>query len=126
MEVTGIVKSVGNIESFGSNGFQKRDLIVTIPDDKYPQHINLEFQQDKCDLLNNLKIGQEITVNVNLRGKEWVSPQGVTKYFNTIVGWRIESVPFSEASKQQPTEVLPKEAFDAPQENLEELDDLPF
>jgi hypothetical protein len=50
----------------------------------------IEFTQDKCDLLNNYSVGETVKVAINLRGREWVSPQGETKYFNSVQGWRIE------------------------------------
>jgi hypothetical protein len=50
----------------------------------------IEFTQDKCDLLNNYSVGETVKVGINLRGREWVSPQGETKYFNSVQGWRIE------------------------------------
>jgi hypothetical protein len=50
----------------------------------------IEFTQDKCDLLNNYSVGETVKVCINLRGREWVSPQGETKYFNSVQGWRIE------------------------------------
>ena len=90
MEVQGKVKMVGETQTFGSNGFRKREVVVTT-DEQYPQHIMVEFIQDKCDLLNGYQIGQEVKIGINLRGREWVNPQGETKYFNSIQGWRIEN-----------------------------------
>ena len=90
MEIQGKIKMVGNTETFGSNGFRKRELIVTT-EEQYPQHILIEFAQDKCDLLNNFRVGQSVKVGINLRGREWVNPQGEAKYFNSIQGWKIEN-----------------------------------
>ena len=72
-----------------TSAFQKRELVVTT-DEQYPQHILIEFTQDKCDLLDKYKIGKEVKVSINIRGREWTNPQGETKYFNSIQGWRIE------------------------------------
>jgi len=88
MEIQGKIKKINETQIFGSNGFQKRELVVTI-NDQYPQTVLVEFVQDKCDILNNYKIGDEVTISINLRGKEWISPEGNTKYFNTIQGRRI-------------------------------------
>lgn len=88
MEVQGSVKVINAEETFGSNGFRKRELVITT-DEQYPQSILIEFVQDKCDLLNKFKEGEDVTVSINLRGREWVNPQGETKYFNSIQGWRI-------------------------------------
>ena len=91
MEVQGKIKLIGETQSIGSNGFRKRELVVTT-EEQYPQHIMVEFVQDKTDLLNNFQVGQQIKVGINLRGREWVNPQGEAKYFNAIQGWRIENL----------------------------------
>ena len=88
MEILGKVKVV-NAEQQVTATFKKRELVVTT-DEQYPQHILIEFTQDKCDLLNSYNIGDNVKVGINLRGREWVNPQGETKYFNTLQGWKIE------------------------------------
>ena len=32
-----------------------------------------------------------VEVSFNLRGREWTSPTGDVKYFNTLEAWRIET-----------------------------------
>ena len=125
MEVLGKVKVVGGEQQI-SPTFKKRDLVVTT-DEQYPQSIMIEFIQDKCDLLNNVTVGEEVKVSINLGGREWVNPQGETKYFNSIKGWRIEKtqavVPTAQAIPPMPA----AQAFE-PATNFkeEEHDDLPF
>lgn len=126
MEVTGKIKVLG-AEQQVSASFKKRELVVTT-DEQYPQSIMIEFVQDKCDLLNNCAIGEEVKVSINLGGREWVNPQGETKYFNSIKGWRIEKL--AAAGAAAPTQMPPMPAAQAfaPASNLneEEADDLPF
>lgn len=124
MEIEGKVKLIGETQTFGTNGFRKRELVVTT-DEQYPQHIMVEFVQDKCDLLNSYKVGQDVKVSINLRGREWTNPQGQVKYFNSIQGWRIENLTQSQPTGMPP--VPPMEAFE-PADNLneEDHDDLPF
>jgi hypothetical protein len=123
MEVQGKIKMIGETQTFGSNGFRKRELVVTT-EEQYPQHILIEFVQDKTDLLNNYQVGQGVKVNINLRGREWVNPQGETKYFNSVQGWRIENL--QTAADNMPP-VAPNEAFEpATNLNEEDHDDLPF
>ncbi|WP_426062909.1 DUF3127 domain-containing protein [Flavobacterium sp. DSP2-3-1] len=125
MEVSGKIKMLGDAKNVGSGSFLKRELVVTT-EEQYPQHILVEFVQDKCDLLNSFKVGEAVKVSINLRGREWVDPQGVTKYFNAIQGWRVERVS-TEATAAQMPPMPAAEAF-APATNLneEEADDLPF
>ena len=126
MEVQGKVKLIGETQTFGNNGFRKRELVVTT-EEQYPQHIMIEFVQDKSDLLNNYAVGQDVKVSINLRGREWTNPQGEVKYFNSIQGWRIESLQPAQPESAAIPPVPPAEAF-APADNLneEEHDDLPF
>ena len=127
MEVSGRIKMIDETKSFGGNGFRKREVVVTT-DEQYPQHIMIEFTQDKCDLLNNYRVGEPVKVSINLRGREWVNPQGETKYFNSIQGWRIEKMQAEAPGQQMPP--MPTAAHDAfePATNYkeEEHDDLPF
>jgi hypothetical protein len=100
MEVQGKVKMVGETQTIGTNGFKKRELVVTT-EEQYPQHILIEFVQDKCEMLNSYKVGQAVTVGINLRGREWVNPQGEIKYFNQIQGWKINKAEATNDSSFQ-------------------------
>ncbi|TDW49639.1 uncharacterized protein DUF3127 [Flavobacterium sp. 270] len=123
MEVIGKVKVV-NPEQQVSASFKKRELVVTT-DEQYPQHILIEFTQDKCDLLSSYKQGEPVKVSINLRGREWVNPQGETRYFNSIQGWRIERVG-NEAPSQAPPMPAAEAFAPATNVNNDEPDDLPF
>lgn len=125
MEVQGKIKMIDETKTFGANGFRKREVVVTT-EEQYPQHIMVEFVQDKCDLLDNFRVGQPVKIGVNLRGREWVNPQGETKYFNSIQGWRIENLA-NEGSGAGMPPVPPADQFE-PAKNLNEddFDDLPF
>lgn len=123
MELQGRIKMIGETQTFGSNGFRKRELVITT-EEQYPQHILIEFVQDKCDLLNDCNVGDTLKVNLNLRGREWVNPQGETKYFNSIQGWRIEKIS-NEAIENAAASL--NDAFEpAGDLNTEDNDSLPF
>jgi hypothetical protein len=122
MEVIGKVKKV-NAEQQVSATFKKRELVVTT-DEQYPQDILIEFVQDKCDLLNDLQVGQNVTVGINLSGREWINPQGETKYFNSIKGWRIDKA--NELHTSQPELQKGKKELTEPLGKENEPDDLPF
>ena len=125
MEVTGKIKVI-NAEQQVSASFKKRELVVAT-EEQYPQFISINFVQDKCDLLNNYNVGDAVKVSINLRGREWVNPQGETKYFNDIQGWRVEK-PQAEAPSAAPMAPMPPAEAFAPATNFneEEHDDLPF
>ena len=107
MEVTGKIKLINETQTFGESGFRKREMVVST-DEQYSQMIMIEFVQDKCDVLNSYSVGQDVKVSINLRGREWVNPEGVAKYFNTIQGWRIESLGQSATeTKEEPKDDLP-------------------
>jgi translation initiation factor IF-3 len=90
MEVVGEIKVLKATQEVSAS-FKKRELVVTT-NEQYPQDILIEFAQDKCDLINGFKLGENVKVSINLRGREWTNPQGEVKYFNQIQGWRIEKV----------------------------------
>ena len=125
MEVTGKIKMIDTTKEVGSAGFKKRDVVVTT-DEQYPQHILVQFVQDKCDLLNNYNVGDTVKIDINLRGREWTNPQGEMVYFNTIQGWRIGKLQVEASQTQAPP--MPAAAAFEPAATFteEEHDDLPF
>ncbi len=121
MEVIGKIKVINETQTFGSNGFRKREIVVTT-DEQYPQMILIEFIQDKCDLLDSFNMGEDVKVSINLRGREWINPEGKAVYFNSIQGWRIEKL-----SQDAPQNIPPADQFSAAPDLTEnEPDDLPF
>lgn len=123
MEVIGTIKKIGETKAYGSNGFQKREVVITT-EETYPQFLNIEFVQDKCTLLDPFSEGQRVKISINLRGREWTNPEGEVKYFNSIQGWRIDA----ENQSQPITPEFPTlEDTDRKSGNhSEQEDDLPF
>jgi Domain of unknown function (DUF3127) len=76
-----------------SDAFKKRVFVLEHTENiQYPEYISFELIQDRCDLLDGFQPGQEVEVSFNLKGRKWTSPEGITKYFNTLQAWRIEAV----------------------------------
>ena len=115
-ELTGKIKLIQEAKTFDS-GFTKREMVVTVEDGKYPQEINLEFVQDKVNLLDSLQPGQEVTVSFDIRGREYNG-----RYFNNLQAWKVVSASDNDAYNQQPPE------WDAPPPSQEGAydDDIPF
>lgn len=118
-DLTGKVKLVQDAQTFAS-GFTKREMVVTVEDGKYPQDINLEFLQDKVSLLDNLSEGQDIKVFFDIRGREYNG-----RYFNNLVGWKIETEGASESSPAAVADDRPPVPPDS-EEPAEFDDDIPF
>lgn len=138
MEIKGKVKHIGDTQTIGANGFQKRELVVTT-EEQYPQHILIEFTQNNVNLLDSLQIGMQVIVSINIRGREWTNPQGEVKYFNSIQGWKIEAITTQQignvssnsfTAQQPPMQpVQPTTSFEAYSTTTmqnEDEDDLPF
>lgn len=89
MDITGILKLKTDAQQI-SDKFKKREFVLTDNSSQYPQHISFQLTQDKCNLLDQYNVGDELKVHFNLRGREWTSPKGEVKYFNTLEAWRIE------------------------------------
>ncbi|MEI6489657.1 MAG: DUF3127 domain-containing protein [Bacteroidota bacterium] len=126
MDVTGVLKVKGETVRV-SDKFTKREFVITDNSSQYPQHISFQLTQDKCSLLDAYQVGSEIKVHFNLRGREWTSPQGELKHFNSLEALRIEgggasnksnsSAEASSSSAPTPIEPLASSSME---------DDLPF
>jgi hypothetical protein len=109
-KLTGTVKVVKDTIQV-TDSFKKREFVITDTDPSYPQEIAFQAAQDKCSILDGFAVGQQVEVSFNLRGREWTSPQGEVKYFNTLDAWKLESV--GESVTPAPLQSAPS-------------DDLPF
>jgi len=104
MTIKGTIKRIGATVSVSDGKFSKRELILTTTD-QYPQVVSIELQQKSCSLADSLSVGQDIEAYINIRGREWTSPQGEVKVFNTIACWKIDANPFSESAPSNNQEV---------------------
>jgi hypothetical protein len=89
MEIAGKIVKIGSTQQV-SDRFKKRELVVEYAKNpEYPEYVPIEFVQDRVDKLDEFKVGQNVTVNIEVGGRKWVSPAGETKYFVSVKGWRI-------------------------------------
>ena len=86
--IKGVIKSISDKQQV-SDKFCKQEMVITIDETTpYPKPVQVEFKQDKCDLTGKLNEGDNITVECNIDGREWVN-NGVTKVFNSFPVWKI-------------------------------------
>lgn len=111
-EYTGKVLQVKDEETFGS-GFTKQAFVVSDPDEKYPQEVEFVCIKDKARMLNEIRTGDKVTVNFNLRGREWNG-----KHYVNLEAWKVSRLGASQKpdtpkdDRQQdfnPEEVLDEE-----------------
>jgi uncharacterized protein YcsI (UPF0317 family) len=104
-----------------SEKFRKREIVVVDNSSQYPQFITIQFTNDKCDLLDSFKPGEEVEIGFFLRGREWNDPKsGNVRYFNSIDGYKI-----MRTSQASPVDT----GGDFPPPNIsggDDIDDLPF
>jgi hypothetical protein len=129
-KLTGTVKVINPTQVI-SEKFSKREFVIETQD-QYPQLVMFQATQDKCSLLDNVQLSSQVEVSFNLRGREWTSPAGEVKYFNTLEAWRIEKVGQANAmpaggpsAMSLGSDPIPTATTSAVASNEEE-DDLPF
>jgi hypothetical protein len=131
MEVVGTLKAKFDTQKV-SERFTKREFVVTTEaNTPYPQHVSFQITQDKCSILDQYNVGDELRIQFNLRGREWNGPQGI-KYFNTLEAWRVEKFQPGNSSSNTNQSSTPSRNG-APvatnpvfANNLDDNDDLPF
>lgn len=116
-KIEGVIKVVKDTIQV-TEKFAKREFVIS-DNSMYPQDISFQAVQDKCAMLDVINEGDNVEVSFNLRGREWTSPQGEIKYFNTLDAWRIEKIAFAPQQQSTGSEIP------APDPNNED-DDLPF
>lgn len=90
MEITGKVHEILPTTEVTAT-FKKRELIIEYAENvQYPEFIKLEAHKDTCDKLDELRVGDNITVQFNLRGRPWTDKNGKTAYFNTLAIWKFQ------------------------------------
>lgn len=128
-KLTGTVK-VLNPTVQVSEKFSKREFVITESSSMYPQDILFQLTQDKCSLLDGINVNEQVEVSFNLRGREWTSPQGEVRYFNSLDAWRVDKVGAAgtgmPASGPSAMNLNPVTAASAEMTVEKEDDDLPF
>ena len=125
MQIHGIIKSISETAQI-SDKFRKRDFVLTTDHTtNWPQFIQLELTQDKCSLIDNYKIDDEISVDFNVRGRQWTDKEGKVKTFNSLQAWKIELV---NGSTEMPlkTDTITETTSQPIIHSAQQIDDLPF
>ena len=103
-----------------SASFQAREFVIEVADGKFPQMVKFQLTQDKCSLIDDYSEGDEITVDFDLRGREWND-----KYFTNLNAWRIDKADGQGGNSNEPSAAATAPAATtAAAEDFD--DDIPF
>ena len=88
-DVTGRLHEIFD-EQQVSEKFRKREFVLEVQDGQYPEHIKFQMVQDKTSLIDPFKMGDEVKVTFNLRGRGF-NKNGQMLYFTNLEAWKIEA-----------------------------------
>jgi ribosomal protein L3 len=87
-DVTGRLHEIFD-EQQVSEKFRKREFVLEVQEGQYPEHIKFQMVQDKTALIDPFKMGDEVKVTFNLRGRGF-NKNGQMIYFTNLEAWKIE------------------------------------
>jgi len=123
-EITGRIIDILPVNQV-SDKFRKREFVIERKETGGPavfiDYIKFQLVQDKCDLINESFLNEEVKVSFNIKGNRW-EREGKVNYFTNLDAWKIEKA--SSQNKDQDINSR-KTLEDIPPEN-DEMSDLPF
>ncbi len=133
IEATGKLHTIFETKQV-SERFSKREFVIEMSDNpKYPQVVLFQLTGDRCAQLDGLNVGDTVSIDFSLRGREWKSPSGELKYFNSLDVWKVEarragaSNGRRPASGGDPRDAPPSDYEPRPSDGASrDMDDIPF
>ena len=102
MEISGKIYRINESQQV-TERFRKREFVLELAGNpRYPQYVQFQLSGDRCEKIDGLGVGEEVKVEFSLRGREWTSPSGDVKYFNSLDVWSIDSTGGSAARGDEP------------------------
>lgn len=128
--LTGTIKDIGTTQSFGSNGFRKRDIIIEEEGTKFPNPVKFTLKKDFCELADNYHEGDKVTITASINGREWTNPKtNAVSYFIDLDAYKIEGgngQSSSSGGKKGSKVPAPVSGDDLAYDATMEDDDMPF
>lgn len=116
MNIQGKLHAIMEVQQV-TDTFRKREFVVEFADNPmYPQYILFQMVQDRVDLIEPYAVGQMVDVSFNMRGRQWNSPQGEIRYFNSLEAWRISPVQPGQIPQGQPQGTVTGQQMQQPQQ----------
>lgn len=101
--------------------FKKREFVVEYAENpNYPQLLKFELINDNCSMIDKFQVGDEIEIDFDIRGREWINPKGEKVYFTSLSAYRLNKAngsgtPYDDQPSPEPGDIPP------PSDNDEEL-----
>ena len=129
---TGRIYAVNETQQVSAR-FQKREFVLELAENpRYPQFVQFQLSGERCSALDDFAVGQEVEVEFSLRGREWTSPRGDVKFFNSLdvrnmrrIGAEQQDGPPAGGARPPDDIPPPDEPDEAPREEIP-TDDIPF
>lgn len=91
-EVTGKLIAVNDTQNV-SERFRKREFVLELSDDVngniYTNYAKMQLVQNKCEIIDNYSVGDNLKVSFNIKGNKW-ERDGKVNYITNLDAWRIE------------------------------------
>ena len=114
LEASGRIHAVFDAQQI-TERFRKREFVVELADNpRYPQFVMFQLTGDRCEQLDGFRVGDEVRVEFSLRGREWKSPKGETRFFNSLDVWQIDALGGSNEPPPPGDEDAPPPGDDIP------------
>jgi len=90
MQISGKLHVINRAQQV-TERFRKREFVLELSENsRFPQFVQFQLTGDRCERIDDFEVGDEVQVEFSLRGREWKSPSGELKYFNSLDVWNIE------------------------------------
>lgn len=123
-EITGKIIDISPVNQV-SDKFRKREFVIEVKESGggavFINYIKFQLIQDKCDLINESFMNEEVKILFNLKGNKW-ERDGRINYFTNLDAWKIEKISSQPGDRNVSSR---PQLEDIPPDN-DELSDLPF
>jgi len=101
-KIRGTVHVIEDTKSFGQKGFRKRLVVLEQQNGRFSNFIPVEFTNDACDAVDDMKLGDEVDVTYRLSGRKWQKdPTSEVKYFLSAEAMGFNKVGSGSASNNE-------------------------
>jgi len=123
-ETTGRIIDISAVNQV-SDKFRKREFVIEKKEAGgtavFVDYIKFQLTQEKCELINESFLNEDVKIWFNLRGNKW-ERDGKVNYFTNLDVWKIEKLSSQDRDQNVSSDMTLE---DIPPEN-DEMSDLPF